>query len=137
MSNARVEHANITVLEPLATANMLVDLFGWSIRWQGAAIHGGFTVHVGGEDSYLALYTKDSDGKASGRKSSKLESENTTYDHLANLNHVGIVVDDLESTELRVKKAGFTTYSHADYEPGVRFYFRDHDGLEFEVVSYP
>ncbi len=131
MPNARVEHANITVQEPLATANMLVDLFGWSIRWQGAAILGGFTVHVGGEDSYLALYTKGSPGKVS-----KSYSDGTSYDHPANLNHIGIVVDDLESTELRVKKAGFKTYSHADYEPGVRFYFRDNDGLEFEVISY-
>ncbi|MEM7190453.1 MAG: VOC family protein, partial [Pseudomonadota bacterium] len=23
-----------------------------------------------------------------------------------------------------------------DYEPGRRFYFADHDGIEFEVVSY-
>ena len=28
MSTARIEHANITVHDPLATANILIDLFG-------------------------------------------------------------------------------------------------------------
>ncbi len=31
---------------------------------------------------------------------------------------------------------GSQTHSHADYEPGRRFYFHDEDGIEFEVVSY-
>ena len=56
MSNATLEHANITVSDPLKTAKRLCDLFGWHIRWQGDAIHGGMTVHVGSDDSYLALY---------------------------------------------------------------------------------
>jgi len=47
-----------------------------------------------------------------------------------------VVVDDLNLVEARVKKAGFVTHSHADYEPGRRFYFNDHDGIEIEVVSY-
>ncbi len=52
------------------------------------------------------------------------------------LNHVGVVVEDLEATEARVVAAGFKPHSHADYEPGRRFYFDDADGIEFEVVSY-
>ena len=53
------------------------------------------------------------------------------------LNHLGVVVvEELDATERRVRAAGFETYSHADYEPGRGFYFRDEDGLEFEVVSY-
>ena len=53
---ARLEHLNVTVRDPDVTAAMLVDLFGWRVRWQGAAIHGGRSVHVGGADSYLAVY---------------------------------------------------------------------------------
>ncbi len=46
------------------------------------------------------------------------------------------VADDIDAVETRVLAQGFTTHSHADYEPGRRFYFRDADGVEFEVVSY-
>lgn len=131
MSTSRVEHANITVQDPVATANVLVDLFGWHIRWQGEAMSGGYTVHVGGEDSYLALYTN-----GASTKGSTLDRDDSSYDRPLGLNHIGIVVDNLESVELRVKKSGFKTHSYADYEPGRRFYFYDNDGLEFEVISY-
>ena len=59
-----------------------------------------------------------------------------SYHTIGGLNHVGIVVDDLAATEAKVKAQGFVPHSHADYEPGERFYFRDGDGIEFEVVSY-
>lgn len=131
MSIARVEHVNITVRDPLATAKLLVDLFGWRIRWQGAGIHEGNTVHVGGDDSYLALYAKES-----ADVSSSIAPDDSSYGQLLGLNHIGIVVDDLEHTESRVVKAGFKPHSHANYEPGKRFYFHGNDGLEFEVVSY-
>lgn len=126
MTEARLEHINMTVADPLSTAELLVGLFGWRIRWQGEAIHGGFTVHVGGEDSYLALYSHGEKSKAAS----------DSYHQLFGLNHIGIVVDDLKATEEKIAAAGFNTHSHGDYEPGNRFYFEDEDGLEFEVISY-
>ena len=86
MSEAFLEHANITVKDPDKTAQLLVQLFGWNIRWSGEAIHGGYSVHVGGERSYLALYALKSDQRR------PVDS----YRHLQGLNHLGIVVDDLE-----------------------------------------
>ena len=125
MSAAFVEHVNVTVSDPANTAQMLIDIFDWKIRWQGEAIYEGFTIHVGSENSYLALYTLDP------------TSQNyDTHRSLAGLNHVALVVDDLDATEQKVISAGFEPTSHADYEPGRRFYFHDHDGIEFEVVSY-
>ena len=59
-----------------------------------------------------------------------------TYRTTGGLNHIGVVVDDLGAVEARVKAAGLVPHSHADYEPGRRFYFDDHDGTEWEVVSY-
>ena len=56
--------------------------------------------------------------------------------HRGSLNHIGVVVDDLNAVEARVVKAGYTPRSHADYEPGKRFYFDADDGIEVEVVSY-
>lgn len=127
MANESVlEHANVTVSDVQATAAMLDAIFGWKTRWSGASIHGGFTAHVGGQGSYLALYSPPkSDGKAP-----------ESYFHVGGLNHVGIVVDDLDGTEAKVKAAGMATHSHSDYEPGRRFYFHDSDGIEYEVISY-
>ena len=47
----------MTVADPDATAEMLIDLFGWKVRWSGDAIYGGRTVHVGGDDDYIAVYS--------------------------------------------------------------------------------
>ncbi|MEZ6015802.1 MAG: VOC family protein [Planctomycetota bacterium] len=126
MSTARLEHLNVTVLDPDATAQLLARLFDWRIRWSGPSLNGGRTVHVGGEATYLALYTP-AEAPELGASSDAQRRP---------LNHVGIEVDDLDATEERVLEAGFETYHHQDYEPGRRFYFTDGDGLEFEVLSY-
>ncbi|MGI9488606.1 MAG: VOC family protein [Geminicoccaceae bacterium] len=126
MAQANLEHVNVTVGDPVKTAGRLCDLFGWRIRWQGEAIHGGHTVHVGSDDSYIAVYSR---GEPAGAKTD-------SYSTRGGLNHIGVVVDDLDATEARILKAGYKTFSHADYEPGRRFYFHDEYGVEFEVVSY-
>lgn len=126
-----LEHVNLTVSDPERTAAMLVDLFDWHVRWKGASIHSGHTIHVGTDTDYLALYTMP------GADSPQEGCEPTdSYGHVGGLNHIAIVVDDLDALEQRVHAAGFEPTNHADYEPGRRFYFRDHDGIEFEVVSY-
>ena len=122
----KLEHVNLTVKDPHKTAELLHQVFGWSIRWEGPSAIGGYTVHVGTQDDYIALYRNDeweetlsNDQRVSG-----------------GFNHVGIVVEDLDLIEEKVKQAGLTTHSHQDYEPGRRFYFTDTEGVEFEVVSY-
>jgi glyoxylase I family protein len=127
MTNSFVEHVNITVSDPQATAGWLCRVFGWDIRWRGEAIYGGTTIHVGSETSYLAVYSI-------GHALPQHLRQN--YHTQGGLNHIGIVVEDLDATESRVKAEAFTTHSHADYKPGHRFYFRDGDGVEFEVVAY-
>ncbi len=126
MSEVKIEHINLTVEDPKATAAMLVDLFDWRIRWQGEGIYNGLTVHVGGDSTYIALYNN----------SEQKSGVNDPHYHAMGFNHLGIVVDDLERVEKRVKDAGFKTYNHGDYEPGRRFYFDDGKGFEIEVVSY-
>lgn len=122
----KLEHVNITVPDPEASAAVLCDIFGWHVRWSGEAKDNGHTVHVGEEGSYLALYAPD---KA-------LAPMGNTYGQVAGLNHVGVEVDDIGATEAKVKAAGYEPHSHADYEPGRRFYFDGPDGIEFEVVQY-
>lgn len=123
---ATLEHTNFTVRNPQATAAWMQDVFGWKTRWEGAAIAGGYTVHVGSTHTYLALYAP-ADPKPSGESS---------YDIVGGLNHVGVLVEDIDATEAKVRAAGFEPHNHADYEPGRRFYFDDDNGIEFEVVQY-
>ena len=126
---ATLEHVNITVRDPKVTAALLSDLFGWHTRWEGEAINGGYTVHVGGADSYVALYT------GPGGNEGQTEADNS-YLQRGGLNHIGIVVEDLEAAEAAIKARGFETHSHADYEPGKRFYFHEDNGVEIEVICY-
>ena len=125
MSAPKIEHVNITVRDPARAARLMGELFGWRIRWEGPALNGGHTIHVGSDDQYLALYrARDAaytdDDFAKGRP----------------LNHIGVQVEDIDDAETRVIGAGLVPFSHDDYEPGRRFYFLDPDGIEYEVVSY-
>lgn len=127
LSNSAVlEHVNFTVSDPLKTAELLCGLFHWKIRWQGKSIHDGFSVHVGGEGSYLALYNS----------SRSKDTDASPYFSYGGLNHIAVAVEDLDATESRVVAAGFTPHNYAEYEPGRRFYFNDSDDIEYEIVSY-
>lgn len=122
MPTGHLEHVNITVSDIERSAALLERLCGWHIRWRGPSLMGGETIHVGSEAAYIAVYTRGplSQPFAKG----------------APLNHVGLVVDDLDAAEAAVKAAGLKPFNHGDYEPGRRFYFFDWDGIEFEMVSY-
>lgn len=123
---ARLEHVNITVADPDAAAATLCGLFDWTVRWAGPGMETGRTVHVGDEASYVALFGYGSP------ESPRQESYRTR----GGLNHIAVVVDDLDATEARVRQAGFVPGEQYDYEPGRRFYFVEANGIEIEVVSY-
>ena len=117
-----LEHANITVSDPDRLSALLQELCGWRERWRGPSQLGGWTIHVGNDRDYLALY--------------KHGSPVPRYTKGQPLNHIALVVDDLDAAEAIVIAAGLVPFNHADYEPGRRFYFFDWDGIEFELVSY-
>ncbi|BDI60698.1 VOC family protein [Qipengyuania nanhaisediminis] len=130
MSTGRIEHANLTVTDPERSAALFADLLGWEERWRGPSQFGGATIHIGERGNgatYLALYTND-DARA--------ESGSRRYAKGAPLNHVGLLVNDLDAAARIVRDAGLEPFGHDDYEPGRRFYFFDWDGIEFEIVSY-
>jgi hypothetical protein len=133
MKEAYLEHANITVSNPDATASILCKLFNWQVRWSGEAMDNGYTVHVGGAESYLAIYTND-------QVSASTRNDVRT---LKNLNHLGIMVDDLALIEARVLAAGYKPHNHRHYQnedsnskPSSNFYFHIIDDLEIEVIHY-
>lgn len=123
---ARLEHVNVTVADPDKAAAVLCELFDWKIRWSGPGMQTGRTVHVGDDSSYVALFSYGA----------PTASQQESYRTQGGLNHIAVVVDDLDTTEARVKRAGFLPENHADYEPGRRFYFVEGNGIEIEVVSY-
>lgn len=124
---ARLEHANITVADASKTAAWLMRAFGWHIRWEGSAMNGdGHTIHVGTARDYLALY----------QPKKTRAGEKSDYTTCGQLNHVGLVVDDLKVAEASVRDEGFEPHSHQKYEPGERFYFYDDNNIEFEIVAY-
>ena len=120
-----IEHVNITVRDPHRSAALLAGLFDWHVRWEGPSLLGGRTDDVGDDLVYIELYTHDG-----------ADTPDATFRKGQPLNHIGILVDDLDAIEARVFAAGLVPFSHADYEPGRRFYFLDYDGTEFEIVSY-
>ncbi|MEP1538630.1 MAG: VOC family protein [Paracoccaceae bacterium] len=123
---AMLEHTNFTVTDPDTTAKWMCDLFGWHIRWSGAGMTTGYTVHVGTDSHYLALFSYGDTQK----------SREETYRVTGGLNHIALVTDDIKTMETNVRKLGFEPRNHGDYEPGLRFYFEDNDGIEFEIVQY-
>lgn len=123
---AMLEHTNLTVSNPDATAKWMCDLFGWHIRWQGASMQSGRSVHVGSDTHYLALFSPGAPA---------LTKENK-YETVGGLNHIAVVVDDIDAMEKDVTEMGFVAGNHGDYEPGRRFYFHDTDNIEYEVVQY-
>jgi catechol 2,3-dioxygenase-like lactoylglutathione lyase family enzyme len=124
--SGQIEHANLTVSDPERSAALFERLLGWHERWRGPSQMGGSTIHVGSDSTYLALYTKGAAPKDQG----------AGYRKGMPLNHVGLLVDDLDAAEQVVIEAGLEPWGHDDYDPGRRFYFFDWDGIEFEVVSY-
>jgi catechol 2,3-dioxygenase-like lactoylglutathione lyase family enzyme len=125
MAPTSIEHVNLSVSGPEHSAEMFVALFGWHVRWQGLSALGGRTIHVGSDDHYIAVHQRsDADGSPCGHAKGRP------------LNHVGILVDDLDDIERRATAFGLIPLNHEDYEPGRRVYFFDRDGIEYEIVSY-
>lgn len=55
MSTADRDHISITVSDPERTADTLCELFGWQVRSAGPTREGGRSIHVGTEETYIAL----------------------------------------------------------------------------------
>jgi catechol 2,3-dioxygenase-like lactoylglutathione lyase family enzyme len=121
-AGSKLEHVNLTATDIERSASFFERLLGWRRRWQGPAMNGGETIHLGDEHAYLAFYTD--------------RRPHSEQPKGAPLNHVGLLVADLARAERIVAEAGLRPFNHGDYAPGRRFYFLDWDGIEFEVVSY-
>lgn len=123
MHPAKLEHINLTVVDAKATAQRLCALFDWKIRWHGPSMNDGYTYHVGSRHSYIAVWMP------------KRAQKDAPLSRIG-FNHIGIVVDNLTKARARVERAGYALYSFGNYEPGRRFYFKDEEGVEYEIIYY-
>ena len=64
-------------------------VFDWSIRWEGETQHNGYSIHIGDTDSYIAIY----------KPGLKIAPYQRSYAMSGHVNHVGIVVEDLDEIE--------------------------------------
>jgi len=125
MTLACLEHLNLTVDNPDQLAEIFCELFDWKIRWSGPSKDQGYTVHVGTDKRYIALYTNK-------------KSVNAELGYLSHgmVNHVGLVVNDADGMEQKILDRGFKTMSHNDYGVCRSFYFMADKTLEIEIVYY-
>ncbi|MFQ5491545.1 MAG: VOC family protein [Phycisphaerae bacterium] len=119
-----LEHVNLTVADLDRSIDFYSRLFGWRLRWKGAASSGRPAAHLGDDRYYLALFETPQNGTAS-RDMERL-----------GINHFGFVVDDLDDLKSRLAQLGIDPHHQDDYDPGRRLYFLDPDGIEVELVEY-
>jgi len=123
---AVIEHVNLSASDPDKLAEQLCQLFNWQVRWSGASMDDGYTVHVGGSNSYLAIY----------KNNELVENQQKSHSTIHNLNHIGVVVDDLKRLRQQATELNLSPFNDSDYGPCKSFYCHLMDGLELEVISY-
>jgi len=120
-----LEHVNLTVADLRRSISFYQNVLGLRIRWRGLTSDGQPAAHVGDDRCYLALF----------QAVPPADPAETDYSKVG-FNHLGFVVDDLDAVRTRLEQEGVAPHHEADYEPGVRLYFMDHDGVEVELVQY-
>ena len=123
MTQAQLEHINISVTDGERTAAFLQKLTGWHRQWEGPSLDNGRSIHLGDDRHYLAIHSSP---RITGGFAKSVP-----------MNHIGIAVADLDAAEQVVLNVGLRPFNHGQYEPGPRsFYVFDWDGIEWEIVSY-
>jgi len=123
---ARLEHANLSVHDLSAALRFLQAAFPeFRIRHQSTRMPGETWIHMGTDDTYLAL-----NEIPAGREVAPAGRGSV-------LNHLAFEVDDVEAVRARLRAAGFDESGVAEMHPyRKRVYFFDADGNDWEFVQY-
>lgn len=126
--NVRLEHANLCVSDIEAMINFLKAVCpDFRIRGEGVSQKGERWVHVGTDDTYIALQ------QAVVKNESKFEP----YSGMPGVNHLAYEVDDVDSLQTRLADAGFRESTVPNSHPHrKRIYFYDPEGNDWEFVQY-
>ena len=124
----RLEHANLVVKSIDSTIRFLQTAFPeFKIRFDGLGAGGQRWVHVGTDDSYIAL-------SASTEQS---REQWVPYSGYLGVNHLAYEVDDAEVVRRRLNEAGYKDSTVENSHPyRKRVYFHDSDGNDWEFVQY-
>jgi catechol 2,3-dioxygenase-like lactoylglutathione lyase family enzyme len=124
----RLEHANLSVRDIEGVIRFLKTAFPeFAIRGEGKSRDGSRWVHLGTNDTYIAL------------SPAKVESARqwVPYRGEPGVNHLAYEVDDVESLRARLKAAGYRESTPANAHPHrKRVYFYDPEGNDWEFVQY-
>lgn len=124
----RLEHANLCVRDIEAMVRFLKTAFPeFRMRGEGKSRDGTRWVHVGTNDTYIALNQAKADSQRHWMP----------YSGEPGVNHLAYEVDDVESLRLRLKAAGYRESTPPNAHPyRKRVYFHDQDGNDWEFVQY-
>lgn len=115
-----LEHANLTVRSIDESVRFLKTAFPECHIRGGGVVDGRRWVHVGTDDTYIAL-----------NESGESRSAGDLF------NHLGYVVDDVDGLADRMQAAGYREGFIAPPHPHrKRRYFYDADEVEWEFVEY-
>lgn len=125
-----LEHANITVSDIDEAIRFLTTAFPhFNVRGQGESESDGVIrkwLHIGTDETYIALE----------QISLEDQGNRTPYQDVG-INHIGFVVNDVDSLIARLKEAGYSESINVEPHPyRKRSYFYDRDGIEYEFIEY-
>jgi catechol 2,3-dioxygenase-like lactoylglutathione lyase family enzyme len=124
----RLEHANLTVRNADVILGFVRTAFpDFRIRFDGKGFEGERLVHVGNDDTYLALH-----------EARREPAERwVPYGGRPGLNHLGYEVADAAALRERMKGAGYEETTVPNAHPHRRrVYFEDPEGNDWEFVEY-
>jgi catechol 2,3-dioxygenase-like lactoylglutathione lyase family enzyme len=124
----RLEHANLTVRDLKGMIRFLQTAFPeFRVRGEGTSQAGDHWVHVGTDETYLALT------KARVQDNPHFKP----YSGTPGVNHLAYVVDDVEGLRARLASAGYKDSTPPNAHPHrTRQYFYDNEGNDWEFVQY-
>jgi len=124
----RLEHANICVRDIDAMVHFLETAFPeFHVRGEGASNDGTRWVHVGSDETYIAL----------GQSRVEPQKSWTPYQGIPGVNHLAYEIDDVEALRKRMTAAGYRDSTVPNAHPfRKRVYFLDPEGNDWEFVQY-
>ena len=126
--NPRLEHANLVVRDVNSMIRFIqTALPEFRIRHEGKSAHGGKWLHIGTDDTYIAL------GEATQNSAERWHP----YSGQPGLNHLGYEVADVEVLRERMVDNGYRESTVPNEHPHrKRVYFYDPEGNDWEFVQY-
>jgi catechol 2,3-dioxygenase-like lactoylglutathione lyase family enzyme len=124
----RLDHANLAVRDVDAALRFVTTAFPtFRIRAEGKTWQGWRWLHVGDDDTYLAL----------NEAPHEPPERWVPYAGKPGLNHLGWEVDDVEALRRRLAAAGYEDSTVPNAHPHRRrVYFHDAEGNDWEFVEY-